>query len=792
MVVATRREQLEVGLLASDKASAVIKDVASQVEALDGETADVTVTAEDRASADVRELMGRIDSLTDEDKQVILTAEASKLEREVKRATTLLGAVDGETFEATLDARNVAQTKLDAVQAELTAIDNRTADATVEVTDHATGDLSRIDSRLDEIDKGADAEVSVTDNASGAIDDIIGKLGNAPGGLGAVAGRLASPGGAIAAIAGGLLLAANYTTNLAIEADALATQFDSSPEKVSGLAAVLRTTADVEAQDLADIIGQMSQTLADSPELAETLGITLDEVRNDPVAAFIHAIDNIAKDGKFDFEELQAASRAFGEEGVRQVAAVVAAVGPDGLSGAIEALPDDALIDQEEIDSAREFQQEMTALKMNLSAIGQELGGPILGALSGMAALAADIAGPIADAWNFISQPIGGESDRTLEFVQAVTDGLREGLTLREAWDAAPDTGSEEGFRTFEASIGRVNDAIAAGVPLVEAWNVVFGSGGEIAARFADDLGLAQESASEATSDLNAEIAAQTEELTDQAEALQESIDQTLALAEAQMSTADANLEVRDATRDAQDAYEDYLALDPAAAEREREEALDRVVRSAADVADATEEQTRATLAARGATLSAVGALDIQNESLIRQAGQMEGDSRDAILGYIADLNGIPPETVAEIRTLLNEGDIVGAINRLNGASATRTAYVKAETDQKALASVEYALANVARDRQAKVVVRRIGEFFGRATGDPYTARGQYLVGEQGPELVTLPMGSRIDTAGQTNGATAVAARVTNNYVTINAPTGTRPADILNAQRRYERIQGPS
>ena len=77
------------------------------------------------------------------------------------------------------------------------------------------------------------------------------------------------------------------------------------------------------------------------------------------------------------------------------------------------------------------------------------------------------------------------------------------------------------------------------------------------------------------------------------------------------------------------------------------------------------------------------------------------------------------------------------------------------------------------------------------ATGGPMQAGGSYLVGEEGPELITPSRSGYVHNADETNDMLAAprsASGVTN--VHINMPAGSKPTDVMHAFRRYERIQG--
>lgn len=822
--MATEKERLEVEFIATDKASSVAKGVGQEMDKLDGKTADVTIEADDRATAEVRELMNRIDSLTDDDKKVILTAEAKKLEAEVKRATILLGRVDGERAEAVLDARNDAQSKLSAVQTALADLDGETADVKLEATDNASGDIRDVSDRADTLDrKTADVNIEATDNASGTIDTINQKLGSAPGGLGAIAGKLTSPAGALTLLGGSLIAAAGYTADIATEAGTLASLFNSTPEEVSGLAAVLRTTADVEARDLADMIGQMASSLQSTPEDATTLGITLDQVRQSPVRAFIQAIDHIGKDGKFSFEEMQAASRTFGEEGVRQVAAVVAAVGPDGLSGAIAALPDAAIISAEDVRRARTFKREMGELQATLGGIAQDVGGPVLQILSPLVDLLGEAAGLVP----VITQPmvdlIVGEQTRIADMTQEMADYiglLQAGKPQVDAWQLA--FGNTDGLERHNELVEDARRFIENGMPVHEAMAEVFGVNEEQALQVAGAFGLLNDATVETTEATDEAVVSQEDfdkaisdtkaSLEDEAEQLQENIKLLEDYVDAQTTSYDAEIDYREAKQDTEKALQRYneTLADTEASEEDVRDAGEDLIATVRKQADAHVAAAEAAAIAGGRAFTLTDRINAQNSAFAMLASTIPDELIPQYVDMAMAINDIPANKRTEVTAAIQSRDVALINTTLNNLSQTRTASIGVAVQQAALAATRQQISNVANANYTTTITAVLNAaqvyqqlaylraaaaitaaFQGRATGDPMWQGGSVLVGEQGPEIVNLPQGSeivanhRLDTVGSGGGDTF------NQTVINNWPAGTSSRDVEAAQRRYRRTQGP-
>ena len=171
--MATRKEQLEVGIVATDKASKVLGDVATQVDKLDGETASVDVTADDQASDEIKLLLDAISRLDAADAEVVLKARADDFNREMANALKQIGRVkDQDHLDILIDAKNQAKAKFDAVQK---AIDGLGTGATVmiDAVDSATTVMDRVDADREVLD-GMKAEVVVNadDNATRVMDRV--------------------------------------------------------------------------------------------------------------------------------------------------------------------------------------------------------------------------------------------------------------------------------------------------------------------------------------------------------------------------------------------------------------------------------------------------------------------------------------------------------------------------------------------------------------------------------------------------------------------------------------------
>lgn len=193
---------------------------------------------------------------------------------------------------------------------------------------------------LDKIDPEID--VTVDDNATKSLTDIK----SLAGGLAAGAG------------VGGLVALASSAADAALSAQTLAELTGTSLENASRLQTVFKNTADVDANDLLDIILQMNDKLISNPELVEQIGVKFDAAK--PSAdTFVEVIEALNASQLSQNEKVVLMGELFGDEGVRQVGKVITIVGD--LSDAIDDVPQAQLIDADDVARAREFKEQWAA-----------------------------------------------------------------------------------------------------------------------------------------------------------------------------------------------------------------------------------------------------------------------------------------------------------------------------------------------------------------------------------------------------------------------------------------------
>ena len=181
------------------------------------------------------------------------------------------------------------------------------------------------------------------------------------------------------------------------------------------------------------------------------------------------------------------------------------------------------------------------------------------------------------------------------------------------------------------------------------------------------------------------------------------------------------------------------------------------------DAFEAAVQGWNAVLWASTAATNAEKAGSADAAELRAEANDRVRESINATLDYIATVGGIPSSQTTEIEALIDSG-------RYN--------------------EVESMLQQLARRRTA--TIEAIGTYLGRerrAAGGPVSAGRSYLVGEKGPELVTMG-GNGFVTPNHALGRGTSAVSGGGMNITINMPAGSNGEDVVRAIRRYERVNG--
>ena len=286
------------------------------------------------------------------------------------------------------------------------------------------------------------------------------------------------------------------------------------------------------------------------------------------------------------------------------------------------------------------------------------------------------------------------------------------------------------------------------------------------------------------------EVAAAIDEVT---AALEENIGKLEDQLDAQLGAADASYALEKAQFDLTDTVikaSEVFATAEAGSQEYREAELD-VIDAANGVAQAEVRKAEETAKAEGKTLSAKDRVDEMNTSLLNQAATLNGPARDALIEHIGQVNNIPASKMTEINAAIAAGNIEEAQRLIDEVSKPVSTALKITVDQ---ASVDYAQRQkdlLARPFSSSFAVASAQRFRQNARGTTYFEGGATWVGEEGPELLDLPKGSKITNAGQS----AFRARNEGGGGTTNVyqyfPAGTNARDVAKATREWERRNGP-
>lgn len=759
--MASRREELQVNITASDNASKAVDAVAEKLERLESAQAEIDVTATDEASDVIEDVSENVEGL------------------------------DGETAEATLEAEDGITDVVADASGELFSLDGEVVSATIDADDQASGEAEEALTALEAVEDTftATIETEGADSAAESTGSIVGDLGEIGG---------ATAGSGLAALsAAGFLAIAQKAADAALEVDGIAQATGGSLEGVSRLMEAWEL-AGGSPDTLERNIIRANQKLRESPELAGQLGVEIGQ-NTSAFDVFIAAVRALNSGQLTANERLTLATEIFGSRGVLMLNDLQTRVGD--IDQAMADVGENEIITQEDIDAALEFQASWDDVQDAIGAIQRKI-------LPAIATLTKNVAS-LLDTWP-VDRLISGFD------ILGTKVSLLESLFGPMGNDAGSVVATIEDVATeIENLLGLTREDIT--FPLIEAWRALkedLADNGEVdtatdsltllaeAAGMSEDdvLAAAQGLDEEARAAIDAAVAAQehAEALADESAAIEEQISALERLRDANLERIEQAREATDAVYAARDADRDFREQvaettgtlnDSEASADDQAAALDDLALAAADAADAQVDLL-------GDTASATAKIDTQNRSLLASAASLDGPMRDAVVGYLAQLNELPPEVVSQIKAALDRGDIAEAERLLTNASRTRTAAIRAASDAHQIWLIENRLNHLARARTVHIGVDGPGAHGGQnavATGTSYAARGLTLVGEHGPELMEMSGGERVANAGQTaemmrNGRGGGGMVV--NHITNNWPRGVPSRDLAAAMRRQQRIQG--
>lgn len=201
---------------------------------------------------------------------------------------------------------------------------------------------------------------------------------------------------------------------------------------------------------------------------------------------------------------------------------------------------------------------------------------------------------------------------------------------------------------------------------------------------------------------------------------------------------SDALLEDADALKDQADAFassaDDQITYNDAMADftakaKDSKASTEDIRDAAIDAAKAHAQLYTSMTEASGATATATGKLDAQNQSLIAAARQASGPSRQAIIDYIATLNGISAEKATQI---VATADVAQAETDLADASVARDMTITADAET---VQADKDLDKLTQPRTITILTKIRGP---QATGGITPPEGG-IAGEAGPEFIKRP-----------------------------------------------------
>lgn len=560
-----------------------------------------------------------------------------------------------------------------------------------------------------------------------------------------------------AALVGFGIKAVSAFTDTALEADKLAKSLGTTIENGSRLAAVFKPLG-IEAGDAQDVFNNLASMVNDGDAALAQFGVTVATAKDGTVdmnETFLRTIEAV---GRIEDPARRAAAAAkfFGEEGARQFLPLIdqSAKLRDNLAG----VSDQQVISEKELKKAEQMRDAQRAIDQAVDKVTLAVGG-LVAELAPAIEDAAELVETMTALGNISLPGTGGEISLWTGPLSMVSKGMKD-VTL-EFEGAIP------ALLEHTAGVKGNSEATAAASDIV------------------DDYLTAQENAKQASEDAAAAYQAEADALNGLVSAMRSSADANFALREEQDNFTDTvqglNEKVKEAKGD--------------------QEELNRIYREAAmagaSVADATVRVYEETAKANGETLTATERLDVFNQSALQQAATLGGPARQALLDYIGQVNGIPPEKVSDILALINEGKIDEAKAALDEASAARDATITADAETSA---AETALNNAARDRNVLfkgVPIFGSGRAF--ASGGPVSAgqvatvndggRLEAFVNSRGQQQIIVPEDGHIVSNPRVGGGASTYIDNRRTSVTQIFPN-IAPNAAAQSLRRYNKRNG--
>ena len=758
----------------ADKARKAVTEIGDELDDVDGKKTEPTVSVDDKASAALVDIGSELDGL------------------------------NGETAAPTVKIDDKASGELGVISREVSGLDGETAAPTVKIDDKASGALDDIEKQLskdlpDAAEKGGDDAAA---NLEGGFDDLKGKAGKLLGGaVGAaiVAGlhqgmeriavraQITQQFGLIEEDAARLgkqaadIYAGGWGEGT-MEVLASLAQIDQrlvqtgavGVEETARIGESATVLAEVFGMDVTEVIEAVGKLMInglapDAQTAMDLLGAAMQQGGNaagdlfesvdeyaqhfadfglgaeDMMALFVHGMQN----GQRDTDKLADAVKEMRIRTVDSVDGISAAYADLGLDADVYRLkilaggPSAKKAFGEIVDAIRSVEDPIERNRLAVEMMGtpiEDLGIKALDSFAAMGGGLEDFNGTVDD-MNVAMTAAQSSSERLFRSFKVDAGNATEtaaGLLeqLFGVAEVVSDFGNKPFFGDQDASVEalietttgvvKLSDAV---LELVDAQDDEAEVSMELRAHYTKlsqkiELNTKME---ELAAKASVKTAEALEEERRAAEDLANHID---SLTDAHANLVGSEMDVEEAIWDAQDAS---LAFGIALQNNELtgrgfEEALNDVTRAQLSAADATAEHLIAIIEKDGAELTSIDKTRIHTDALKGLAETLEGPLRTELDKHVEALEAIPGDV----------GTVVG---------------LDLETVPAHLLLLQGMLDTIPTTRTVTVTtVFDTGGFEGMlADGGPAKAGGAYLVGEEGPELVTFGRDSFVHDAAQTS-----------------------------------------
>lgn len=321
-------------------------------------------------------------------------------------------------------------------------------------------------SKLQKATKDLDSDVGKASKGFGAMGDA---AGNIPGPVGEIANALSGPAGVVGGIGaavGGLVAMANQFADTAIEAQTLAEATNSTVEEASQLLAGVKQFG-LEYNDVTDIALQVTGALEGNVVLMEKLGLTAEQAEN-PMENIKAAID------AWDLLTATERAQAFGEEGVRQIARIIAS--GESLDEILAGVSDAQVLSPEDVERANELKETTADLKELWDDVVINVGGFVAKDMNDLKNVVGAITGQMNIFGDSIEESI--EKSQRLAAEQRAAAETSRWEALAAQYEATGDAGVDaferidnslailkgeiddrQAFRALEDQFGKLKDA---------------------------------------------------------------------------------------------------------------------------------------------------------------------------------------------------------------------------------------------------------------------------------------------------------------------------------------------